>query len=53
MWAKIIYHYLIQENHMTDVMHDRACLIYDLMLDDVDMNLGVVIFLAMKKLLYH
>lgn len=38
---------------MTDVRRDRACLIYDLMNDDIDTNVGAIIFSTMKKERYH
>lgn len=38
---------------MTDVTHDRVCLIYALISDYIDRNVGVVIFSAMKKASYH
>lgn len=53
MWGKIIYHYLIQVKDMTDVTHDRVCLIYTLMQDGIEINVGVVIFSAMNKTRYH
>lgn len=53
MWAKIIYHCLIHGTHMTDVTSDRVCPIYALMRDDVDVNVGVVIFLVMRKGHFH
>lgn len=49
----IIYHCLIQGKHMTDVRRDRVCLIYTLMCDDIEINVGVVIFFVMKKVCYH
>lgn len=47
MWEKIIYNYLIQGKSMIDVTHERVFLSYDLMRDDVDVNVGEVVFLAM------
>lgn len=38
---------------MTEVTRDRVCLIYALMCNDVDVNVGVVIFSTMKKMCYH
>lgn len=36
-----------------DVKHDRVCLIYSLIRDEIDINAGAVIFFTMKKLHYH
>lgn len=38
---------------MTDVTHDRVCLTYALIQDNIDINVGVVIYSAMKKSRYH
>lgn len=53
MWAKIIYTCLIHGTHMTEVTRHRVCIIYSLMNDEVNMNVGVVIFTAMKKARSH
>lgn len=53
IWRKISYHCLIQGKHITDVMHDKVCLIYSLIRDEIDINVGVVIFSVMKKARYH
>lgn len=34
---------------MYEVTCDRVCLIYSLIRDDVDLNVGTVIFAAMKR----
>lgn len=34
---------------MNKVTCDRICLIYSLICDDIDLNIGVVIFWAMRK----
>ncbi|XP_047266679.1 uncharacterized protein LOC124897641 [Capsicum annuum] len=49
IWAKIIYTCLLQSTHMTNVTHDRVCLIYALMRDDIDLNIGSIIFTGMNK----
>lgn len=53
MWRNIVYHCLIQGKHTKDLTHDRVCLIYDLMCDDIHINVGSVIFNVMKKERYH
>lgn len=49
MWEKIIYTYLVHGTQMTKVTRDRVCLIFALMRDDINVNVGVVIFMAMRK----
>ncbi|KAF3629434.1 hypothetical protein FXO38_05422 [Capsicum annuum] len=49
MWGYIFYSCLIQGKHMMEVTRDRVCMIYTLMCDDVDINMGHVIFSAIKK----
>lgn len=48
---KIICHCLISGKHMTDVTHERVFLIYTLIQDDVDLNVGAVIFFCIEKAL--
>lgn len=38
---------------MTDVMRDKLCIIYALMHDDININIGAVIFSTMKKVHYY
>lgn len=53
LWAKIIYTCLIHETHLTEVTRDRVCLIYALMRNDVNVNMGPVIFSAMRKMQFQ
>lgn len=52
MWGRIIYHCFIQGKHMTKVTHDRVCLIYGLTCNAIGINVGRVIFSAIKKVCY-
>lgn len=38
---------------MTDVTRDKVCLIYSLMRDDININVGPVILSSIKKARYH
>lgn len=38
---------------MTDVTRHRVCHIYNLIRDDVDVNVGVVIFLGTRKTRFY
>lgn len=53
MWMKIICHYPIPGKHKIDITRDRVCLIYALIGDDIDINVGVVILSSLKKERYH
>lgn len=53
MWVKIIYHYFIQKTHIVDVMCKRVCLINSLICDDIEVNIGAVIFLMMRKMCFY
>ncbi|XP_016577508.2 uncharacterized protein LOC107875339 isoform X2 [Capsicum annuum] len=49
LWAKIIYACLVHGTHMTAVTRDRVCIIYALMREDIELNVGAIIFSAMRK----
>lgn len=38
---------------MMDVTRDKVCLIYTLIHNDIDINVGAMIFLVMNKAHYH
>lgn len=44
MWGYIVYYFLIQGKHITEVTYDRVCLIYALICDDIEINVGYMIF---------
>lgn len=53
IWLKIIDHFLILGKHMTDITYDKVCLVYALIWEDIDINVGVVILSRLKKGYYH
>lgn len=53
MLGCIVYHCLIHGKYMTEFTWDQVCQIYALMCDDIDINVGQVIFSSMKKARYH
>lgn len=53
MWGKMVNHFLIKGKHITDITRDRVCLIYSLIHDDININVGAFIFSIMKKARYH
>lgn len=48
-----LYAFLIHVTHMIEVTRDRVCIIYSFMRDDVNVNVGVVIFSAMRKMRFQ
>lgn len=49
LWVKIINACLFHKTYLTEVTRDRVCLISALMHDNVNVNMGAVIFSAMRK----
>lgn len=49
IWDKIVYHCLIKGKHMKIVTWDWVCFIYAMMCNDVDINMGQVIFSAKES----
>ncbi|KAF3645651.1 hypothetical protein FXO38_19546 [Capsicum annuum] len=49
LWVNIIYVCLVYGTHMMKVTHDRVCIIYALMHEDVELNVGAIIFSAIRK----
>lgn len=53
MWFKIICHCLILVKNMIDVTLNGVFLIYSLIQDDIDINMGVVSLFMIKKACYY
>lgn len=52
-WLKIICHFFIIGKHMTNVTYEKIFLIYALIREGFDINIGEHIISAMKKMCYH